>query len=103
MFYSTFKTGHKRGVAILLHNFVNFELVREGKIENKLTTLFCVYLPPQSDQSIMKKVLELISSESQGTLICAGDFNMVISGKLFLRSRNSRELILINFGFCTLR
>lgn len=47
----------------------------QGKIENNLTTLFCVYLPPQSDQKVMKKVLELISSESQGTLICAGDFN----------------------------
>ena len=45
-FYSSFKTGHKRGVAVLLHNSLNFELVKEirdsegkyivvqGRIEN---------------------------------------------------------------------
>lgn len=54
-------------------------------------SLFCVHLPPQSDQSIMKKVLEPISSESQGTEICAGDFNMVINGKLDT-SNNKRNV-----------
>ncbi len=92
-FYSTFKTGHKRGVAILIHNSVHFELLKEnrdsegryilvqGKIENHLTTLIAVYLHPLSDKN-MKKVLDLIGSESQGTLICAGDFNTTINGKL---------------------
>jgi exonuclease III len=90
-FYSSFKTGHKRGVAVLLHNSLNFELVKEirdsegryilvqGRIENNMTTLISVYLPPQSDPKLMKTVLELIASESQGTLICAGDFNTVIN------------------------
>ncbi len=66
-FYSTFKTGHKRGVAILMHNSVHFELLKEirdsegryilvqGKIENHLTTLIAVYLPPLSDKNIVKK------------------------------------------------
>ena len=85
-YYSTYKAGHKR-VSILLHNSVNFELIKvirdpegrflllQGKIEDKLTTLFCVYLPPQSDQSVLKKIFDLLSSETQGVLICAGDFN----------------------------
>lgn len=93
-FYSTFKTGHKRGVAILLHNSINFELIKEirdregryilvqGKIENHLTTLISVYLPPLSDKYTIKKIFDLISTESQGTLICAGDFNMVMNGNL---------------------
>lgn len=104
-FYSSLKTG-KRGVAILIHNSINFDLVREirdsegryvlvqGKIENKMTTLICVYIPPQSDHSSsMKKILELISSESQGTLICAGDFNTVISNK-WDTSNNKRNISL---------
>lgn len=93
-FYGTFKSGHKRGAAILIHNSVNFELIREigdsegryilvqGQIENDLTTPISVYLPPLSDQNITKKLLELIGSESQGTLICTGDFNTVMNGKL---------------------
>ena len=54
----------------------------KAKIENHLTTLISLYLPPLSDQNITKKLLELIGSESQGTLICAGDFNTVMNGKL---------------------
>ena len=93
-FYSTFKTGRKRGVAILLHNSINFELIKEirdregryilvqGKIENHLTTLISVYLPPLSDKYTIKKILYLINTESQGTLICAGDFNMVMNSNL---------------------
>lgn len=61
-FYCTFKTGHKRGVAILLHNSINFELTKqirdpegryilaEGKIESKLTTLL-LCLPSSSKRS----------------------------------------------------
>lgn len=94
IFYSTLKTGRKRGAAILIHKSVNFEFIKEirdsegryilvqGKLEKHLTTLISVYLPPQSDQNIIKKLLELIGSETQGTLICAGDFNMVMNGKL---------------------
>lgn len=54
----------------------------QGKLENNLTTLLCVYLPPHSDQDITKKILELITSETRGTLICAGDFNAVLNCKL---------------------
>lgn len=93
-FFGTFKRGHKREVSILIHNSVNFELIREvkdsegryilvqGKLENNLSTLLCVYLRPHSDQDVAKKILELITSETQGTLICAGDFNAVLNCKL---------------------
>lgn len=87
-FYSSYKRGHKRRVAILLHNSINFELVKEiregryilvhGRIENELVTLFSVYLPPQSDPKLLRKVMQLIVAESAGVLICAGDFNTVI-------------------------
>lgn len=66
-FYSTFKSGHKRGAAILVHNSINFELVIgigdsegryilvQGKIENDLSTLISIYLPPLSNQKIIYK------------------------------------------------
>lgn len=61
-FYSTFKAGHKRRVAIMIPNSVNFELVKEikdregryilvqGKIEKKLTTVVNVHVPLLSHQ-----------------------------------------------------
>uniref|UniRef100_A0A8C5EFR7 Uncharacterized protein n=1 Tax=Gouania willdenowi TaxID=441366 RepID=A0A8C5EFR7_GOUWI len=61
-FYSTHKGGHKRGVAILIHNSIHFELIREIR-DNEGR-----YIP-------------LITTESQGILICAGDFNTIINNK----------------------
>lgn len=90
-------------MSILVHNSVNFELIKmikdsEGrylllqcKIEGRLTTLFCVYLPPQSNQSILKKIFDLLSTETQGVLICAGDFNTVTNRKL--DTSNSKRLV----------
>lgn len=39
----------------------------------------------------LKKVLELIATESQGTLICAGDFNTVLNAK-WDTSNNKRNV-----------
>ena len=93
-FYSTFKNGPKRGVAILISNCVNFEFIKEirdkegryvivkGKIDNNIVTLVNVYVPPGSDKTFLKSVFEIIVLENEGTLICAGDFNMVLNPKL---------------------
>lgn len=92
-FHSTFKDGHKRGVSILIHNSLNFELLKEirdkegryvlvrCRLENRLVTLLNVYIPPGNSQNVLKVLFELIDSESQGTLVCGGDFNMVLNNK----------------------
>lgn len=57
VFYSSFKTTHKRGVAVLIHNSLYFELTKQirdkegryilvqGKIEGSLVTLLSIYMP----------------------------------------------------------
>ena len=93
-FFSSFKKGPKRGVAILISNSVNFELIKEindkegryviakGKLDNNLVTLVNVYVPPNSDKTFLKLLFEIIAQENEGILICAGDFNMILNAKL---------------------
>lgn len=87
-FFSSYKNGKRRGVAILISNLVKFELISQiidkegrfvvvkGKIDQKEVTLFNVYAPPGSNISFFRRIFELIASETCGTLICAGDFNI---------------------------
>lgn len=52
-----------------------------GKIEGTLVSLFNVYIPPGSDWSFYKHILEIMTTKSQGVLICGGDFNMRLNPK----------------------
>lgn len=93
-YYSSHRSGKKRGVAILISNRVRFEFVSElsdkagrfilvkGKIDQKDVTLLNVYAPPGSNMSFYKKVFNLIVTESYGVLICAGDFNLLLNPQL---------------------
>lgn len=66
-FYSSHKSGHKRGVAILLSNKLQFRLTAQirdkegryilvkGKIDDQEVTLLNVYMPPGHDRSFIKK------------------------------------------------
>lgn len=93
-YYSSFKTGRKRGLAILMPNSVHFELLSEtkdkegrfiivkGKLDDKEVTLLNVYASPGSNRVFFKKIIELIAFQTAGVLICAGDFNMILSPKL---------------------
>lgn len=92
VFYSSHSSGRRRGVATLISGVLNYEHLSEykdnegryvmitGKIEG--TTLLNVYIPPGSDWSFYRHILELISTKSQGTLLCRGDFNIVLNGAL---------------------
>ena len=100
---SAYEVGHKRGVAVLIHNAIHFEFIKqikddEGryilvqcKIEGKLVTLISVYLPPDHDTSVLKKILEIISSETQGVLICTGDFNTILNNN---DTSNTKRLVM---------
>ncbi len=90
-YYSSFRTGRKRGVAILLPNSVHFELISEtkdrdgrfimvkGKLDQKEVTLLNVYAPPCSSKEFYKRIFDLLTFESAGVTICAGDFNMTLN------------------------
>lgn len=61
LFFSSYKSGHRRGAAILISSKLNLEKVFEmgdkdgrfilvrGNIDGKLITLMNVYAPPGSD------------------------------------------------------
>jgi len=87
-YYSSHKSGRRRGVAILISNAVNFEFKSEiidkegryilvkGKLDNKEVTLINLYAPPGDTKSLFKKIFDLIATESYGTLIFGGDLNV---------------------------
>ena len=89
-FFSSYKNGKKRGVAILISNSIRFELISKiidkegryvllkGKLDQKEVTLFNVYAPPGSTMSFYRKIFNLIASESYGTLFFGGDLNATL-------------------------
>lgn len=90
-YYSSYKNGKKRGVAILISNRIKFEFISEtsdkdgrfilvkGKIDQKDVTLLNVYAPPGSKTSFYKKVFDLAITQPHGSVICAGDFNLLLN------------------------
>lgn len=110
-YYSSHKSGRRRGVAILISNAVNFEFKSEikdkegryilvkGKLDNKEVTLFNVYAPPGDTKSLFKKIFDLIATESYGTLIFGGDLNVQLQPGLDTtnpsKKKNSNTKIVI--------
>lgn len=67
-YYSSFRTGRKRGVAILMPNMVHFEVMSEtddkrsfimvkSQLDDKEVTLLNVYAPLGSNKAFYKKYL----------------------------------------------
>lgn len=93
-YYSSFERGSARGVAILISNKVNFQLSsqssdKEGRylmvkgfIDHKEVTLMNVYRPPGHDKQLIKKIFNMISTETSGVLICGGDWNVQLQPSL---------------------
>lgn len=96
VFFSSHKSKHKRGVAILISNRVSFEKMYEekdedgtgryvlvrGMIEGSVFTLISVYIPPGSTFSFYKKIIELMITQSKGFLVCGGDLNIHLTPNL---------------------
>ena len=109
-FYSSHKSGRKRGVAILLPNKINFQLTAEikdregrfilirGKIDHKEVTLLNVYMPPGQDRSLHQKIFNLLVQEASGIVICGGDWNVQLQPKLdstnLHKGKNGNSLIM---------
>lgn len=108
-FYSTCRQSRKRGVAIMIQNAVNFECLKEikddegryiivkGKLDNKMVTLINVYAPPESDKHFFKALFAIIASESEGTLVCAGDFNVILDHRIDTTSTKRSRTHLTKF------
>uniref|UniRef100_A0A8C9XT72 Reverse transcriptase domain-containing protein n=1 Tax=Sander lucioperca TaxID=283035 RepID=A0A8C9XT72_SANLU len=53
-----------------------------GKIDGIILSLLNVYIPPGSNWSLYKQILELASTRSQGILLCGGDLNLTLNAEL---------------------
>lgn len=93
IYCSSYKHGHRRGVATLISHKVPFELISEsndkegryclisGKIDGVHITLLNVYAPPGSDITFYRKLFEIMA-QSTGIIICGGDWNIKLNSKL---------------------
>lgn len=107
LFFSSYKTGHRRGVAILISKKVIFEKLSEikdkegryilvkGKIDGNLVTLLNIYAPPGSDISFFQKITEMMITETEGLLLCGGDLNVHLQPKLDCSSGKLDETRLV--------
>ena len=85
---SSYKSGPRRGVAILISHTVNYEHISDvkdkegrfiliiGKVEGTVVSLLNVYAPPGSDWAFYKQVFDIMVTKAQGILINAADYNL---------------------------
>lgn len=93
-YYSSYKHGQRRGVIILISNKVVFQISKQirdaegrfilvkGYIDHKQVTLLNVYRPPGNDKVFIKKIFDLIAEETEGILVCGGDWNIQLQPSL---------------------
>lgn len=93
VYYSSYKSGHRRGVAILISQKIPFEHLSEisdkegryisvtGKVEDINITVCNVYAPPGSKLSFYRKIIDLMI-EGKGIVICGGDWNIRLNPNL---------------------
>lgn len=98
-YYSSYEKGNARGVAVLISNRVNFQfssqitdkegcyLLVKGFIDNKEVTLLNFYRPPGSNKGLIKKVFNMIITNTSGVLICAGHWNINLHPILYSTSK----------------
>ena len=102
-YFSTCKNNRRRRVVTMISNSLHFDLIKEkrdddgryvivkGRMDNVLVTLVNVYTPPESDRTFFKKLFDLIVSESEGVLICSGDWNTILNYHLDTTSKNKHR------------
>lgn len=85
-YHSSYKSGWRRGVIILISQKVPFNFISEesdkeetyivvsGKIDNIVVTICDIYVPPGSDFIFYRKVLDLMICAPG--VICGGDWNL---------------------------
>ena len=94
IYYSSHKSGRKRGVSILVHRSVNFTatashkdtegrfILVNGIIDGIEISLMNVYAPNEDDPVFIKHIYNFLLKNSTGILLMGGDFNCVMSHTL---------------------
>lgn len=62
-----------------------------------MITLVNVYAPPESDKHFFKALFSIISSEAEGIMMCAGDFNVILDHKIDTTSKKKNKIHLTKF------
>ena len=103
LFFSSYKSGRRRGVATLISNKLNFEKVSEmadkegrfilvrGNIDGNPVTLLNVYAPPGSGMCFFQKIINIMITETKGLLICGGDLNIHLQPEFDSSSKKTHE------------
>ena len=58
----------------------------KGKLQEETITLINVYAPPESTKKFFKSLFSLMALESEGIVICAGDFNIIMDHRVDITS-----------------
>lgn len=94
---------HTRGVAILISGSVVYEhlsaikdkegrfILIKGKINGFLYTLYNVYIPPGTKSHFYQQIIDKAVTQTQGTLICGGDFNITLFPMLDSSNRRNSQ------------
>ncbi len=100
LFTAPVKNSRKRGVAIMVSNSLNFDLIKkegdkEGryilvkwKIDNVLVTFAYIYVPPENHKKKLYLAFDKIVTFSEGIFVCAGDWNTALNYSLDTTSKN---------------
>lgn len=92
VYYSSYKSGHRRGVATLISQQIPFEQVSEttdkegryivvsGKTYDVIITICNIYAPPGSDFAFYRNIFDLMIGGT-GVVICGGDLNIRLNPK----------------------
>ena len=54
-------------------------VIVKGKLDTETVTLINVYAPPESNKQFFKTLFNVVATESEGVLICGGDFNITMN------------------------
>lgn len=87
VYFSSHRSGRRRGVVILISRTVNFEYISKHRdictyvlVKGKIN-LLNVYAPPGSKWDFYRSVFEVMIAKCQGLLIGGGDFNITLNPK----------------------
>lgn len=110
-YYSSYKQRHARGVAILMSNKKTFQLIKQiadkewlyilvtGLVDHKPVRLLNVYRPPGNDQMLIKKIFNMITEETRGTLMYGRDWNILLQPSVDSTNTTKR----MNLKTCTVK
>jgi len=108
VYAASYKSGHRRGVAILISNQILFQKQSvicdkdgryvwvKGRVEGVLVSLLNIYAPPGSDWTFYRQLFDLMASEGEGVLIAGGDLNQRLDPKLDTSGREVKRNVIPN-------